>query len=174
MTFLNAGWIRQTFMSLGALTLSGMGLAGCAIATPATITSTQSALGKVLALTLNSEDKDQSLRAGFRSSLSAAFEARGVELAEETPFYADFAVSARTARLTALPATDDAKAPQPGFKSRWYHTCKPDRVTASLVIYTKADNTVHARSSGEFLACPGELNELTSLAQLLVDQALSQ
>lgn len=164
-----------------ALVFAGAFLASaCAVTTPATITSTKRAPQSISSVEMLSEAGETGLRARFLDELTEALGTRAVAVQSGADYVADFSVSEREAQLglQAVPKGNEA-APtnppaDPEFKQRWYHACKPNRVSASLVIYTRTTGTVHAKSSGEFLACPGDLSQIDDLAQILVDRTLGK
>lgn len=160
-----------------ALLLAGAFLASaCTVSTPATITSTQRAPQVISSVELLSETGETGLRARFLEDINEALRARSVAVQTGADFVADFSVSQREAKLglQAISKGEETSAPpEPDFKSRWFHKCKPHRVSASLVIYARSSGRVHAKSSGEFLTCPGDLAQLDDLAQILVDRTLS-
>lgn len=160
-----------------ALLLAGLvcTLSACAIGSPATITSAQGRVSSVTSVELLSEADETALRSQFASELRRSFGARAVGLDQKAAFVADFAVSQRPAKygLQAISQNpDEEQTPPSGFKARWYDKCEPSRVSASLVIYSRNSGTVEAKSAGEFVTCPGDLAQLSDLAQLLVDRAL--
>lgn len=162
------------------LILGTLSVSACAIATPATITSTTSS-APITAQAINGVEligapDETGLRAALQSELTRALGARGVPEQSGADHIADFAVSERPAATGLLPVseeTDAAGHPEPAFKSRWYDKCKPSRISASLVIYARANGTIATKASGEFLACPGDHSQLDDLADLLVEQAIA-
>ncbi len=151
-------------------------LAACAVATPVTITSVQSAPSAVTSLEFVPQDEGRGIRARFKTELARAFADQGVSVGPDADFLADFAVSERSAELALQNVTsDDANAARPAsdYEPRWFHKCKPARVSASLVIYSKRTGALHSKSEGEFLACPGDTSQLSDLAGLLAKRALS-
>lgn len=154
-------------------TAMALGLSACAVGTPATITSAQSELSSVSSVELLSEAGEAGLRSQFKSELTNALSQRGVSLSESAGFIADFAVSQRPAEFGLIQITPEAEtteAPEEAHNSKPFDKCKPNRVNASLVVYSRASGTVQGKSSGEFLACPGDLAQLSDLAQLLVER----
>lgn len=163
----------KTITALGVLALV---VSACTVTTPAAITSTQGVARALTSVQLLSEQDETGLRSQFANEITQSFGSRGVTLNQSAPFVADFAVSQRPAELglqAISESSEEGQAPKSDFKSRWYDKCKPSRVSASLVIYSRASGTVQAKSSGEFLTCPGDLSQLNDLAQILVDRALT-
>ena len=152
-----------------------IGLSACAVGTPAAITSTQSATRTVTSVELLSQTDEAGLRSQFQSALTGALAQHGVSLDKNAQFIADFAVSQRPAELGLIQIEEEAEtvdAPEEAYKSKPFDECKPHRVNASLVVYSRSSGEVQGKSSGEFLACPGDLTQLSDLAQLLVDRTL--
>jgi len=150
-------------------------LSACAVSTPASITSTKASPQAITNIELLSENRNAGLRAQFFDDLTNTLQSRGVSIQTGAPHVADFAVSQRQAGvgLQSISQDSDAAEPiEPPFKQRWYHKCKPNRVSASLVIYARSNGAVQAKASGEFLACPGDMSQLEDLAQVLVDRTL--
>lgn len=168
-------------MKMVPVVLASLLLSACAISTPATITSAQGSPQRITSVQLLTESGDDGPKAGLRTrfhdELSRQLASRGVTLGSGADFVADFAVSERSAQLglQSVPQSEGAAAQpiEPGLKGRWYHKCKPNRVSASLVVYARANGAVEAKSSGEFLACPGDLAQLDDLAKILVDRILT-
>jgi hypothetical protein len=159
--------------------LAAMGLSACAVGSPATITSTQGSTQSIQSVELLAAEEVTGLRGQFLAELQKSLGSRGIALERGAEFVGDFSVSERSAELGLQAISDDtegqtdARAPEPGYQSRWYDKCSPHRVSASLVIYSRASGEVRAKSSGEFLSCPGDLAELSNLANLLVGRAVS-
>lgn len=168
------GVVNALSLLVGALFVSA-----CAVATPATITSTKGATPTIQNVALLTEDEEAGLRRQFLSELQDSLGSRGIALESDAAFVGDFSISERSAGLglQEIPEDSDdhasAQEPESSFKSRWYSKCTPQRVSASLVIYARSNGAVQAKSSGEFISCPGDLAELSSLANLLVDRAIS-
>lgn len=161
-------------LGAGSLGLAAFCLSACATGTPATITSAQGSTPNLTSVTLLGEEDTAGLRAQFRAELSRALAARGSNIRTDADFIADFAVSEHEAQLSLQEISEDsdgADLSEDNFKSRWYDNCKPNRVSASLVLYSRASGEIEAKSSGEFLACPGDHSELGKLADLLVARA---
>ncbi|MEM1052510.1 MAG: hypothetical protein AAGI28_10485 [Pseudomonadota bacterium] len=163
--------LKITGLVFGALSLSG-----CAIATPATLTSaspsTRNASQSFTSIELLSETEEAGLRAQLLEELKNSLENRAVTVQKGAEFIGDYSVSTRPAELglqTIEESSESSETTDSGFTPRWYHKCEPNRVSASLVIYSRANGTVLTKSSGEFLACPDDLAELRPLADLLVD-----
>lgn len=151
--------------------------AACAVSTPAAITSVKPSPRPITNVELLNESSEGDLRSRFHSELVQKLGERGVTLTPGADFIADFAVSQREANVTLQPvsSSEQPSGPtEPDFRSRWYHKCKPHRVSASLVVYARSNGAVEAKSSGEFLACPDDLSQLDDLAQILVDRLLTK
>lgn len=172
---------RQTrFVRLPPVLLVSSMVSACAISTPATITSTQSRPLAITSIQLLNDGDDKAevgnLRARFHDELTQQLRARGIAVEAEAQYVADFAVSERDAEVGLKPVsdTDDTAEPiEPSIRSRWYHKCRPTRVSASMVIYGRADGAVKAKSAGEFMACPDDMSQLGDLAKILVDRTVS-
>ena len=170
--------LRGAVSSFSVL-VGSLGVSACAVSTPATITTSQGAAPTIQSVALLAEDEEAGLRMLFLSELQDSLGSRGIALERDAAFVGDFSISERSAGLglQEIPeeSGDEASAQEPesSFKSRWYNKCTPQRVSASLVIYARSNGSVQARSSGEFISCPGDLSELGSLANLLVDRAIS-
>lgn len=169
--------IRMSLLIAGTLFVSA-----CAVSTQPAVTATQSnptplgAAQSITNLEWLSEGDETGLRAQFLNELNRSLSARGLSVQSGAQYVADFSVSQREASLGLQPVSSAANASaqeEPDFKGRWYHKCKPNRVSASLVVYARASGEVHTKSTGEFLACPGDLSQLDELAQMLVDRTLS-
>lgn len=161
---------------MAALALGALSLSACAISTPATVTSTQNAPQTLAGVELLSQEDEVGLRAQFLNELTRTFTTRGVVVQKGAAFVADFSVSQRAAGVGLQEISEDAEnveTIEPAFRSRWYHKCKPTRVSASLVIYARDSGAVQTKSAGEFLACPGELSQLGDLAELLVERTVA-
>lgn len=169
--------VHNRIFEMSGVGLGTLALSACAIATPATITSTSAPALAVVSVEILIEDNEVELRSQFANSLRTSLNARGIATKSGADTIADFAVSERSADVGLQPITDsaDSSAPlEPAFKSRWYHKCKPNRVNASLVLYARETGETIAKSSGEFLACPGDHSRLSDLARLLVDEAIAR
>lgn len=161
---------------------ASLGLSACTVATPAAITSAQNppASTPITSVEFVSQDDEHAMRTRFMNALSTSFAGQGVSVAAGADYIADFTIAQRPAQLGLLEANgaeeSAAKAPTSDFSPRWFHSCKPDKVSASLVIYAKANGMLHSKSEGEFLACresaSGESSELQALAELLTARAL--
>ncbi|WP_298303686.1 hypothetical protein [uncultured Erythrobacter sp.] len=163
--------IGKVTLAIGAVSLSA-----CAVSTPATLTSTQNSPQTLSSVELLNEEDEAGLRAQLLDELTGSFANGGIGVENGAAFIVDFSVSQREASVGIQEISEDAgtvKAIEPTFRSRWYHKCKPSRVSASLVIYARDSGAVQNKSSGEFLTCPDDLSQLGDLAQLLVDGAVA-
>lgn len=173
---------RTRVISIAPLVLASLLTSACAISTPATITSAQNSPQAITSVQLlrDAEEKGvaDNLRSRFRDELTQQLRARGVNLGTGAEYVMDFAVSQRDAEVGLQPvsvadAGDTAEPIEPSIRGRWYHKCKPTRVSASIVIYARANGAAQANSSGEFLACPDDLSQLGDLAKILVERTVS-
>ena len=168
--------LGQTRVQFGlTMTAMAMGLSACAVGTPATVTSTQTATQTVTSVELLVQADDAGLRSQFQSALTSALNQQGISLEQNADFIADFAVSQRPAQLGLIQIeqeVDTVDAPEEAYKSKPFDECKPHRVNASLVVYSRSSGAIQGKSAGEFLACPGDLVQLSDLAQLLVRRTL--
>lgn len=172
---MNAGQTSSRLSALSPLCALAL-LSGCAVSTPATLSIAQASEVRTESVRLLGEDDESNLRVRFHSALRNSIKNRSIAVKEDADLIGDFAISARDATIavqSAAQSTDNADALEPGFKPRFYHKCKPDRIQAALVLYSRKSGEIKGRSEGEFLACPGDFSELDDLAELLVDQALS-
>lgn len=167
----------KTVFNSSLLTVCAIGLSACAVATPPTITASQANAVDVRQVELLGQAQEEGLRSQFKGELVRSFETRGVTVEKGAGFIADFSVSQRSAELGTQAFKQDQAEEQPprsDYRSNWLNKCKADRVSASLVVYARDNGRVKAKSSGEFLACPGDLSQLGDLAQLLVSRTLQQ
>ena len=159
-----------------AITLVSLGVTACAVSTPATVTAVQEAPSAVTTITfVTQQEEKRGIRARFKTALAESLAARGASMSADAAYLADFTVSQRPAQLALQDVTqddDNASPPTSDYRPRWFHKCKPERVSASLVIYAKASGTLHSKSQGEFLGCPGDTSQLYDLAELLAARAL--
>ena len=166
---------QTRFHAAATMAVMAMGLSACAVGTPAAITSTKSAPQAVTSVELLAQADEAGLRSQFQSALTGALTQRGVSLDKNAQFIADFAVSQRPAELGLIEIEEEAETievPEEAYKSKPFDQCSPNRVNASLVVYSRSSGEVQGKSSGEFLACPGDLAQLGELARLLVDRTL--
>lgn len=171
---MNAGRIRSrlsTLLPFGALAI----LSGCAISQPATLASAQASGTELQSVYLLSDDEDNALRSRLDAALRSAMGDRSTAVEEGADLIGDFGISARDATLAVQSIADTnegADSLEMRFRNRFYHSCRPDRIRATLVLYARESGEMRGRAEGEFLACPGDFGELNNLAQLLVDEAM--
>lgn len=155
--------------------IASLTLSGCAVGVPATITSSQPPAGSIATLTLLSESDETKLRQEFAGKIRRALTQRGVGIADDSMFVGDFSIDVRPIALGVDPVTQPDSPSKPEgeeFRSRWYHECRPNRITGSIVIYSRQSGTALTKSEGEFIACPDDMSQLDDLVRLLLDEAL--
>ena len=115
------------------------------------------------------EEAGGTLRSDFELHLKNAFARQGVAIDEGSELVVDFSIASHPASTTVIPIGEkELEAPPQARRTRWYHKCAATSVKGSLAVFARDANRVVAKSSGEYVGCPGDREQLGNLAQLLV------
>ena len=122
-------------------------------------------------------ESETAQRLHFAGELKAAFARHGTVLAQDGALIAEFAISAQPSDL-ALSEPATATAPggpksQLSRKSRWWDTCKVEKIRGNLALFDRASGALKAKSEAEYLACNGDHSMLDDFADLLVKTAFT-
>ena len=151
-------------------------MAGCAVTTPASITSTEGAMPAGSSVRMAASAPDGSLRTAFATALEQSLQTHGVVLDADGGMIAEFGIAARSAQ-TAL-ANPDASTPEAivweslPAESHWYDECAVIRLRATLVLLDREAGTISYRGVAESDVCAYSQADLQQLANLLVADAL--
>lgn len=168
-----AAFVRSRAFFASALAVA---LAGCAVATPAQITSTQGAMPTGVTVRMAASEADGSLRSAFAAALEQSLQAHGVTIETGGAMIAEFGIGARDASAgvanPAVSTPDNIVWESLPRESQWYDECEAIRLRATLVLLDRAEGTLAYRGVAESDVCSYSQADLRQLADVLVADAL--
>lgn len=158
---------------------SALGVAACAVQSPAVITSSVGEAPNALAqINLIEPDSGQAQRLALYSALKETLQTRGIGLSDDADTVADLAISVSPSPV-GIYASEAGKTDQEPDalvttrKRRWYDACEAVRFQATMVIYNRADGELRKTSKAESVACGDSDLPVAELADLLAADILS-
>lgn len=152
--------------------------AACAVGTPPEIKVSQGSAQTISSVTLISSDDEATQRASLAQSLRSAFQQRSVEVADNAPMIADFAIanSSGEVELAIDPAGGEDKTPQVktvAVETSILDTCKPVRTRVTLALFDRESGNLVRKSEAESTSCPDDPLPFEAFAELLVGDVVS-